>query len=46
MEFESEETDAFGNKYTYGTYFEIVIGEEDLGLMVENVALSDNAVTI
>ena len=46
VEFESEETDAFGNKYTYGTYFEIVIGEEYLGLMVENVALSDNAVTI
>lgn len=46
VEFESEETDALGNKYTYGTYFEIVIGEEWLGLMVENIALSDNAVTI
>ena len=46
VEFESEETDAFGNKYTYGTYFEIVIGEEWLGLMVENVALSDSALTI
>ena len=46
VEFESEETDALGNKYTYGTYFEIVIGEEYLGLMVEKVALSDSALTI
>lgn len=46
VEFESEETDALGNKYTYGTYFEIVIDEEYLGLMVENVALSDSTVTI
>ena len=46
VEFESEETDALGKKYTYQACYEIIIGEEYLGLMVENVALSDSAVTI
>ena len=46
VEFESEETDALGKKYTYQACYEIIIGEEYLGLMVENVVLSDSAVTI
>lgn len=46
VEFESEERDAFGNKYTYAECFDIIIGEEYLGLLVESIHLSDSALTI
>lgn len=43
--FESAETDSFGNKYTYEYEFDVEVSTEYLGMVVENVTLSDSTLT-
>ena len=46
LEFESVETDSLGKKYTYTATFEALVSSSSRGLMVENVSLSDQTLTL